>query len=626
MAESKDFSAEAGTAKVIGTVSSTDIAEPIAPPTGLRAVGPRITFHFTGEWDAETSYVLYDVVHVNGTSYIANKVTIAKGVNPETDNNVHWVQWNDPNAQVALLQQTVNSFDSRITGAETEAMNAAADAAEAKKASSDNAAAIEAEATRAKSAEAANAAAIEANTAAIAKTKSDIKIVGTVSEFANLTLEEGAVVKTNGYSEFSDGGDAFYIIGKTKTSSFETGSFPTANGLFANIIQNGKSYNVKQYGFNTTEEIDGDKLTDFFSKIPFGATAFFPLGIYTIKGGFTVGRANILGEALSTTDQDRTIGSVLKFSEMAASANCILLTANMFVKNIKIDADTFTMTENRERIGEDVDVFTPNATVESVNGIRIQTGVYGCEFENVVVVRCSGYGILGALYSRILNVAIYQCANGFYLKNDNVLNSVRIVNCKVGIICDGALNVIDNVRMDSIQNRGLYIPSTGRGQLISNVDVDYCQGPAIVIDSADDISISNITGRCGTYSPANSASVATDSANNTNIEGCLVNVRGGGAANNVSIQGAFRQSNPLDHDSNLIVPKNFVTVSGNGAHTVHVMQGGTTENLTSLTSSNAKAVVNSIGNAKAKIDGIILGSPIKATNNVFTTPAFSSVS
>lgn len=162
MAESKNFSAEAGSAKVVGTVSSADIAEPIAPPMGLRAMGPRITFHFVGEWDAETSYVLYDVVRVNGTSYIGNKINIAKGINPETDNNVHWVKWNDPNAQVELLQQTVNGFDARITEAEADVTAAVADAAAAKKASADNATAISAEATRANAAEEANAAAIQA--------------------------------------------------------------------------------------------------------------------------------------------------------------------------------------------------------------------------------------------------------------------------------------------------------------------------------------------------------------------------------------------------------------------------------------------------------------------------------
>lgn len=193
MTESKNFSAEAGSAKVIGTVSSTDIAEPVTPPLGLRAMGPRITFHFVGEWDAETSYVLYDVVCVNGTSYIGNKINIAKGVNPETDNNVHWVKWNDPNAQVELLQQTVNAFDGRITEAEAEATAATADAAEAKKASENNSKAISAETTRATAAEAANTAAIEAevtrartaeaaNTAAIRENKTAVNLKEALGE------------------------------------------------------------------------------------------------------------------------------------------------------------------------------------------------------------------------------------------------------------------------------------------------------------------------------------------------------------------------------------------------------------------------------------------------------------
>lgn len=201
MAEYKDFTAEAGSAKVSGTVSSTDIAEPIAPPTGLRAVGPRITFHFAGEWNAETSYVLYDVVRVNGTSYIANKVTISKGVNPETDNNVHWVKWNDPNAQVELLQQTVNSFDSRIVKTETEAMNAAGAAAEAKKASADNATAINAETTRAKAAEAANATAIETE-ATRAKT----------AEAANATAIEAEAASIVGVKQMNGIKNAKFLV------------------------------------------------------------------------------------------------------------------------------------------------------------------------------------------------------------------------------------------------------------------------------------------------------------------------------------------------------------------------------------------------------------------------------
>lgn len=228
MAESKDFSAEAGSAKVIGTVSSSDIAEPVAPPVGLRAIGPRITFHFVGEWDAETSYVLYDVVRVNGTSYIGNKINIAKGVNPETDNNVHWVKWNDPNAQVELLQQTVNGFDGRITAAEAEAANAAGVAAEAKQTSADNAAAISAEVTRATAAEAENANAISAetarakaaeaaNTTAIETNSASIsRIETTTNNATNITIP----VFINKYDTFDTVFERMQKIAKYKKPNF----------------------------------------------------------------------------------------------------------------------------------------------------------------------------------------------------------------------------------------------------------------------------------------------------------------------------------------------------------------------------------------------------------------------
>lgn len=250
MAESKDFSAEVDRAKVVGTVSSTDIAEPIAPPMGLRAIGPRITFHFVGEWDAESSYVLYDVVRVNGTSYIANKVSIAKGVNPKTDNEVHWVRWNDPNSQVELLQQTVNGFDSRITAAETESTNAVGGVAEAKKACADNAAAIAAETTRAMLAE-----------TSIAETSA--KSYSSVAAMqADSSLKKGMIVRTNGFHSQNDGGAAWYAIDENETAN-GMDVIACANGVFAVLIDTAKDINILQYGADATGTADASEIFQY---------------------------------------------------------------------------------------------------------------------------------------------------------------------------------------------------------------------------------------------------------------------------------------------------------------------------------------------------------------------------
>lgn len=285
MTESKDFSAEAGSAKVVGTVSSTDIAEPVAPPLGMRALGPRITFHFVGEWNAETSYVLYDVVRVNGTSYIGNKINIAKGINPETDNNVHWVKWNDPNAQVELLQQTVNGFDGRITEVETEAAAAAADATAAKAASANNATAIAAEATRAKAAETANAAAIEAEVtrAQAAEGANSAELVALKAIAVTATSETDAA-KIN--QIIADSVTNHTIAAFNSITVAETITIP-ANAVVS-IIE--CTYTGNDYAFNFD---GGDKARVYIHNLscPNGGGFNFSAGVHMDGGSITVDRA-----------------------------------------------------------------------------------------------------------------------------------------------------------------------------------------------------------------------------------------------------------------------------------------------------------------------------------------------
>lgn len=101
------------TAKATTTLEDQSPVLPLPDtPQGMLAVGPRVTFRFVQDYDQENSYEYYDVVNVDGTSYIAMQNVPANTPIADTD---YWVKWNDPNAQFALLQETVQTFDARIT-------------------------------------------------------------------------------------------------------------------------------------------------------------------------------------------------------------------------------------------------------------------------------------------------------------------------------------------------------------------------------------------------------------------------------------------------------------------------------------------------------------------------------
>ena len=114
MAVTKTVNVETTNARASTTLTDTTPTVPLPDtPQGLMVIGPQVTLHFVeGEWDKANSYDYYDVVQVDGTSYIAVQDVPANTTITNTD---YWAKWNDPNAQVELLQQTVNTFDGRIT-------------------------------------------------------------------------------------------------------------------------------------------------------------------------------------------------------------------------------------------------------------------------------------------------------------------------------------------------------------------------------------------------------------------------------------------------------------------------------------------------------------------------------
>lgn len=118
MAFTKTVNVETTNARASTTLTDITPTVPLPDmPQGLMVIGPQVTLHFVeGEWNQANSYDYYDVVQVDGTSYIAVQDVPA---NTEITDTEYWAKWNDPNAQLEQiqksLQQVVDVVDNSLT-------------------------------------------------------------------------------------------------------------------------------------------------------------------------------------------------------------------------------------------------------------------------------------------------------------------------------------------------------------------------------------------------------------------------------------------------------------------------------------------------------------------------------
>lgn len=117
MANVSNFSAATAGATVSGTLTDSQVVQPQVP-AGLRADGPRVTFHFITEpWDSGNTYVYYDVVKdSSGASWICKYPQVPTGT--PLEEGTYWTRWADPNAEVEELRGVVETYDSRIAESE----------------------------------------------------------------------------------------------------------------------------------------------------------------------------------------------------------------------------------------------------------------------------------------------------------------------------------------------------------------------------------------------------------------------------------------------------------------------------------------------------------------------------
>lgn len=110
------FGAQTDNAVVSGTVTDRQMIIPDVPPQGLMSVGPRVTPNFVKprEWNAQTTYHFFDAVRdTAGNAYVATKPVVPAGT-PLTDEG-YWFLWADPDTRFDDLNETVKTFNQRIT-------------------------------------------------------------------------------------------------------------------------------------------------------------------------------------------------------------------------------------------------------------------------------------------------------------------------------------------------------------------------------------------------------------------------------------------------------------------------------------------------------------------------------
>lgn len=112
MPTSQQVSVSTDNAIATTTLKDKMPAIPLNGPQGMKVIGPRVTFHFiSDEWNKANTYESYDVVNVEGVSYVAIQPVPAE---IDINNTNYWFKWSEPNAQLNELNNIVTSVQKNL--------------------------------------------------------------------------------------------------------------------------------------------------------------------------------------------------------------------------------------------------------------------------------------------------------------------------------------------------------------------------------------------------------------------------------------------------------------------------------------------------------------------------------
>lgn len=322
----------------------------------------------------------------------------------------------------------------------------------------------------------------------------------TVDNMKNHNIKVNEVCETLGYYSSNDGGGCKYLI---EEQSKGLGSVLLTNGLYANIIfDNDKRVNVLTLGVKRNVEEDQSILVNELLKATTKIIFYFPHGYYYFTNKISQNkRHDIIGDVVTTGDFDPDIDGT-RFKFIGVTDNSTLFScynaSRCTIKNIYIISNAVEIKEDRTKHstnGSPVDMFTITKSRNNITGLSI--GLFGNTIENVTVQGCN-IGISGGTYNTFNNVSFLECETGLQILNDNQINLIRAIRCRTGINIKGGLNILTNIRFDSIQEYGITIDYGANYNTITGFVADWCQYGAISINSNNNY-INGYIGRCGTY-------------------------------------------------------------------------------------------------------------------------------
>lgn len=565
-----NFGAQTDNAVVQGTVTDRAMVIPDIPPQGLMSVGPRVTPHFVKPslWSALTTYHFFDAVHdAAGASYVAIKPEVPAGT--ELTDEGYWFLWADPNSQFADLSELVKTFDGRI---------------------SQNTADI---ATKAPN----NHASEEATYG-----------VGNEVNYGHVRLAAEDTPLTSGANE---------------------GIAATPKMLKSTLDGRSNLVNVLKHNFTT--DIDAPTFNTWLTTLPLNSTIFFPAGAYNINGPIKFPentRMNIVGEVNACTEQDAALQTSLNFTGLNSGDWALTPSpSRVLIKDIKIKCNSFKIEFDKNDFAPGVDTSNVTLNNKNIGGIYVPDNSYGMLIDNVTVTQCSKIGIRSSIYTLIHNCGVFNCATGITLRNDCNLSNCRIVNVQTGInVSNASLSQISNTRIDSVALNAIYA-SSSNGLIIQNINADYVQGNAIVLNNCTQCAIETIISRCGVQYAADKSSYANSAVQNSHKEAALIRIQNG--VKNCIIKSPYAVLNPIDISSDYLAPLNFVFFDSSNIenNTIKIETVSPFNTFTgNITANLMKEIVGKSVASVPNTTGSIAGIPFSYQSNKLTSPTYAQVS